>query len=72
MVETWQQMFGAAPKVEAIHAGLECGLFSDRMPGLDAVSLGPDMQAIHTPGERLSISSTARTYDYVCRVLAEL
>ena len=72
MVRVFTDLYGHPPVVETIHAGLECGLFSDRMPGLDAVSLGPDMQAIHTPGERLSISSTARTYDYVCRVLAEL
>jgi dipeptidase D len=42
------------------------------MPGLDAVSFGPDMRDIHTSRERLSISSTARTYDYVCRILKEL
>lgn len=70
MVETWQQMFGAAPKVEAIHAGLECGLFAGKIPGLDAVSLGPQMQEVHTVNERLSIASTQRVYRYVCQVLA--
>ena len=66
----WQQMFGAAPKVEAIHAGLECGLFAGKIPGLDAVSLGPQMQEVHTVNERLSVASTQRVYRYVCQVLA--
>ena len=64
--------YGKAPVVEAIHAGLECGFFCDKIPGLDAVSFGPDMRDIHTPRERLSISSVARTYDYLCHILKEL
>ncbi len=72
MVDVYQNMFGKAPQVLTIHAGLECGLFCEKMPGLDAVSFGPDMRDIHTSRERLSISSTARTYDYVCRILKEL
>ncbi len=72
MVDVYQSMFGKAPQVLTIHAGLECGLFCEKMPGLDAVSFGPDMRDIHTSRERLSISSTARTYDYLCRILKEL
>ncbi len=72
MVDVYQSMFGKAPQVLTIHAGLECGLFCEKMPGLDAVSFGPDMRDIHTSRERLSISSTARTYDYVCRILKEM
>ena len=72
MVDTYRQLTGTAPTVEIIHAGLECGLLSDKLPGLDAVSCGPDMQDIHTSRERLSISSTARTYQYLCRVLERL
>ncbi len=72
MVAVYTAMTGQSPVVAAIHAGLECGLFSDKLPGLDAVSFGPDMQDIHTSRERLSISSTARTYDYLLRVLKAL
>ena len=58
--------------MEAIHAGLECGLISAKLPELDIVSIGPDMHDIHTPEERLSISSTARTWDYLLKVLENL
>ena len=58
--------------VVAIHAGLECGLFSEKLPGMDAVSFGPDMQDIHTSRERLSIPSVERTYAYLLDVLKAL
>ena len=57
---------GRKPVVEAIHAGLECGIFSDRLPGLDAVSFGPQMHDIHTSSERLDIASTARSISWRC------
>lgn len=72
MVETYEKTAGRRPVVEAIHAGLECGLFADKLPGLDAVSIGPDMRDIHTSRERLSIPSVKRTYDYVLAVLRSL
>ena len=72
MVAVYRDLFDKDPQVLTIHAGLECGLFCEKMPGLDAVSFGPDMRDIHTSRERLSISSTARTYDYICRILKEL
>ena len=72
MVAVYEEMTGQKPVVEIIHAGLECGLFSDKIPGLDAVSFGPDMRDIHTSRERLSIPSVARTYAYLLRVLAAL
>ena len=72
MVSVFEKKYGKAPVVEAIHAGLECGFFCDKIPGLDAVSFGPDMRDIHTPRERLSVSSTARTYDYLCEILKQL
>ena len=71
MVRVFKDMYGYDPKVEAIHAGLECGFFMDKASDIDAVSIGPDMQDIHTTSERLSISSTARTYDFVLKVLAD-
>ncbi len=71
MVRVFKDMYGYEPKVEAIHAGLECGFFMDKASDIDAVSIGPNMQDIHTTSERLSISSTARTYEYVLKVLAD-
>lgn len=72
MVEVFEAQYGRKPVVEAIHAGLECGIFSDRLPGLDAVSFGPQMHDIHTSRERLDIASTARTWDYLVAVLERL
>ena len=69
MAKTWQDLSGTPAKIEAIHAGLECGLFAGKIPDLDAVSLGPTMRDVHSVNERLSISSTKRTFDLVCRAL---
>lgn len=72
MVAAFKELYGKEPIVEAIHAGLECGLFCEKMPGLDAVSLGPDMQDIHTPREKLSVASSERCFKYLCKVLEML
>lgn len=72
MVRVYKQMFGKEPKVLAIHAGLECGLLSDKLPGLDCVSVGPQMHDIHTSRERLDIASTKRTWDFLLEVLKAL
>ena len=72
MVKIYTEKFGKAPEVVAIHAGLECGLLSDKMPGLDCVSIGPDMHDIHTSRERLEIESTRRTWEFLLDVLKEL
>lgn len=69
MVNVYEKMYGRKPQVVAIHAGLECGLFYDRLEQLDCVSIGPDMTDIHTSMERLSISSAARVYEYLLEVL---
>ncbi len=71
MIRVFKDMYGYDPKVEAIHAGLECGFFIDKDTTIDAVSIGPNMQDIHTTSERLSISSSARTYEYVLKILAD-
>ena len=70
--KTYLEMFGKEARIDAIHAGLECGLISEKMPGLDMVAIGPDMKDIHTPEERLSISSTERTYRLLCEVLKRI
>ncbi len=72
MVHIYTEMFGVAPKVEALHAGLECGLFSEKLPGLDCVSIGPQMHDIHTSRERLEIASTERTWKFLLEVLKNL
>lgn len=69
MVKLYEEMFGQTPQVVAIHAGLECGILCEKLPGLDCVSFGPNMYDIHTTEERLSISSTKRMWDYVIKLL---
>ena len=71
MVNIYTEMFGKAPKIEAIHAGLECGFFLGKIPELDCVSIGPDMKDIHTTEETMSISSVKRTWEFILKVLAE-
>lgn len=65
----YKEMYGTEPGLEAIHAGLECGFFAAKIPGVDIVSLGPTMYDIHTPEERLSISSSIRVYQYLEKVI---
>ena len=71
MVTIYKEMFGSEPKIEAIHAGLECGFFLGKIPELDCVSIGPDMKDIHTTEEMMSISSVKRMWEFVLKVLAE-
>ena len=72
MVEVYEKTYGKKMKTEAIHAGLECGFFSEKIPGLDCVSIGPDMKDIHSPKEMLNIPSVKRTWEYVCEALKSL
>ena len=58
--------------MEGIHAGLECGIFYENLPGLDPVSIGPTMRGVHTPDEKMDLSSCERTYRFVVDVLAKL
>ena len=72
MVKTYADMYGKEPKILAIHAGLECGLLGEKLPGLDCVSIGPQMHDIHTSRECLDIASTERTWNYLLEVLKAL
>lgn len=72
MVRVFERMYGKTPVVEAIHAGLECGILSDKLPGLDCVAIGPDMRDIHTSRERLHIASTRRSWEFLLEILKEL
>jgi len=72
MVRVYKEMFGKDPQVVAIHAGLECGMLSEKLPGLDCVSIGPEMHDIHTSREKLGIASTKRTWEFIQQVLKQL
>lgn len=72
MVRLYTQLYGKEPQVVAIHAGLECGLLSEKLPGLDCVSIGPDMHDIHTSREKLEIASTRRTWEFLLETLKNL
>jgi len=72
MISVYQKMFQNEPQVIAIHAGLECGLLSEKLPGLDCVSIGPEMHDIHTSRERLGIASVERTWKFILEILKNL
>lgn len=72
MAEVYEKMYGRQPEIQAIHAGLECGFFQEKIPQLDCVSIGPDMKDIHTTEETMSISSVCRTWEFLCQVLREV
>ena len=72
MVNVFKQKYKKEPIVEAIHAGLECGLFCDKIENLDAVSFGPNLYDIHTSRERMSISSVNRCYSMLLSILENL
>jgi dipeptidase D len=68
-IRIYEEMFGRKPRVEAIHAGLECGILASRIPDLDCVSIGPDILDIHTTEERMSIASVERMWDYILNII---
>jgi len=72
MSEAFREVYGEEPAIEALHAGLECGILSGKMPKLDCISFGPDLTDIHTPRERLHIASTKRTWDLLIATLKKL
>ena len=72
MCRVYKDMYGKDATVVTIHAGLECGIFSDKIEGLDCISMGPDNRDIHTPDERLSLSSFERVYEYLINVLKSI
>lgn len=71
MVRIYEGMYGVPPKIEAVHAGLECGLFAGKIADLDCVAIGPDMKNIHTTEEALSISSAKRVWEFIVKLLRE-
>ena len=70
-IKVYKEQYGQEPEIEVIHAGLECGILSSKIEGLDCISLGPNMQDVHTPDEKISISSITRVWEFIKAVLAE-
>jgi dipeptidase D len=68
----WVDVHRSTPKIEVIHAGLECGIIGETLPGMDMISLGPTIENPHSPTERVSISSVERFYDFVKAFVGEL
>lgn len=65
----YKKRFGKEPKVRAIHAGLECGLIGDKIPGMDMISFGPTLRGVHSPDERLEIKTVQMFWDLLCDIL---
>lgn len=72
MKRVYEDMYGSSPEIVIIHAGLECGIFSEKIEGLDCVSIGPNNYDIHTTEERLSLSSLRRVWEFLLNVLKEI
>jgi dipeptidase D len=68
-VKTYKELFGAEPKVKAIHAGLECGLFLSKYPWMDMISFGPTLRDVHSVNERISIPTVNRWWEYLTALL---
>ena len=72
VVDTYKEMFGKEPKVLGIHAGLECGLFSEKYPGLDMVSFGPTLRGVHSADERLLIPTVGMVWEHMKTILKNI
>jgi dipeptidase D len=68
-VESYKRLFGKEPKVKAIHAGLECGLFLEKYPKLDMISFGPTLRGVHTPDERMLIPTVDLFWQHLLDIL---
>lgn len=72
MSAVFEEMYGKKPHVEAVHAGLECGFFAEKLSGIDMVSFGPNLYDVHTPAERMEVASVERCWEYLLNVLEQL
>lgn len=72
MRDVYKELFGQEAQVVALHAGLECGSISAKYPHMDAISIGPTLQAVHTPNERLEIASVKKLYDFLLETLQRI
>ena len=71
-IQEYKKLFGHDPKVLGIHAYLECGLFSEKYPGIDMISFGPTLRFVHTPDERLLIPTVQMVWDHMQAILREI
>lgn len=71
-IDTYKEMYGVEPKITAIHAGLECGVLSGKLEGLDCISLGPNQYDVHTPKEHYSLSSSDRVYGFLVKAMENM
>ncbi len=71
-VASYKKIFGREPIVRAIHAGLECGLFTDKFPDVDMIAFGPTLRGVHAPGEKLDLASLERFFSVLCEVLKNI
>nr|WP_307775545.1 aminoacyl-histidine dipeptidase [uncultured Cetobacterium sp.] len=71
-VELYERVYGEKMKVEVVHAGLECGIIFKKYPNMEFISLGPNIYEVHTPNEKLEISSVERVYNYLRELIEEL
>ena len=71
-VRTYKELFGRDPKVKAIHAGLECGLFLTSYPDLDMISVGPTLRGVHSPSERLELATVPMVFDHLLAILRNI
>jgi dipeptidase D len=69
---SYKRLFGREPEVKAIHAGLECGLFYEKFPGIDMISFGPTIKGAHTPEERINIKTTSMFWELLKDVLRNI
>jgi len=69
MVELYRKLFNEEPQVKACHAGLECGILGEHLPGVDMISFGPNIRAAHSPDEKVQISSVQKYWGYLLEVL---
>lgn len=70
--KTFKEMYGGDPKVEAIHAGLECGIIGEKFPGMDMISIGPTIRYPHSPEEQVEISTVSKFYDYLVELIQKV
>ncbi|MDZ7261626.1 MAG: M20/M25/M40 family metallo-hydrolase, partial [candidate division KSB1 bacterium] len=70
--ETYTRLFGKEPRVVAIHAGLECGIIGEKFPGMDMISIGPQLENPHSPSERVHIGSVERFWQLLVALLEAL
>jgi dipeptidase D len=70
--DTFTRLFDSAPRLEVVHGGLECAVIGERLPGVEMISIGPEIVGMHAPGERLSVSGTQRFYALLAALLDDL